>query len=100
MSEKKQTAKRHTITYPKYDKDSQMDFLKSLCEEMSFDCDRLVTLIFASWIFQFQKLVHEGHTPYEVFTSYIASTMNTYYDLKELKVQMTEKMEDNHEPKS
>lgn len=72
------------LTYPSYDVESQLTFLGSLCETVNFDCKKLIPLIFADWIYTFQKGCQVA-PPIEVFVNYIKSTKSTYTGLKDLK---------------
>lgn len=84
MSEKKDKKKRSTVMVPKYDLSQQTQFIYSLCEEMKFKYQDLLTLIFADWICNFQY-VSSVNGPAQAFVSYLQTAKKTAEKLKELR---------------
>lgn len=74
---------KKTVLIPKYDVESQLSFITSLCQDMEFDPKILLTLILADWIYQFQSDSLRENI-YGSFSSFLTKAEATFKALREM----------------
>lgn len=72
------------LQIPIYDIQGQLDFLASVCESFDFDVHKLIPLIFADWICNFQVATSRSNAQ-KAFISYLSSTSKVRDTLEHIK---------------
>lgn len=72
------------IKIPIYDIQGQLDFLASVCQSFDFDVKKLIPLIFADWICNYQVATSKSDAK-KAFISYLSSTGKVRETLQSIK---------------
>lgn len=93
MSEKKVKGQ---INIPLYDIKEQANFIISICDDLSFEYDKLIPLILADWIYTFQLATSKSDYR-KAFLTYLDSATLTADKLKKLKKDLENERQKNND---
>lgn len=72
------------IQIPVYEIQGQLDFLASVCQSFEFDVKKLIPLIFADWICNYQVATSKSDAK-KAFISYLSTTAKVRETLETIK---------------